>query len=168
MMIANITLRPVTTGDQAFLFRAYAGTRLHELADLGWSDAQKHEFIDFQFRAQHADYTERFPDAEHSIVLRDGEAVGRVWIDRREEEIRLLDIALLPERQSQGIGGELLSRLQAEAGEAGKPLRHSVAKDNPDALRFYRRLGFTVVEDWGMHELMEWIPPGDDGRESAE
>ena len=38
----------------------------------------------------------------------------------------------------------------------GVPLRHSVLVDNVDGLRFYERLGFEVIEDFGMYVLMEW------------
>ena len=48
----------------------------------------------------------------------------------------------------------------AEASAARVALRHSVDKANPDARRFYERLGFAVIDDWGMYELMEWLPPG--------
>ena len=159
-MSATVALRPVTAGDDAFLFRVYASTRADEMAVVPWDDRQKQAFLDMQFRAQSTDYTTRFPDAEHSIVLVDGEPAGRIWIDRRADEIRLLDIALLPERRNAGTGGELLRRLQEEARRSGLPLRHSVEKDNSAGLRFYERLGFTVIEDWGLHDLMEWAPPG--------
>lgn len=156
----TIELRPVGDADADFLLRVYGETRAGELAAVPWTDAEKDGFVRQQFAAQHHDYTSRFPAAQHSVVVADGEAVGRIWIDRRPEEIRLLDIALLAEHRNRGIGGVLLGRLQDEARRAGKPLRHSVEKSNGDGLRFYRRLGFQVVEDWGLHDLMEWLPPG--------
>ena len=129
-----------------------------------WGDAERQAFLDMQYTAQRDDYETRFPDAEHSIVLVDGVAHGRLWVDRRGDEIRLLDIALLPERRNRGTGRELIDRLITEAREAGVPLRHSVYKTNEGALRFYERLGFVVVEDYEMYVLMEWTgvsrPPG--------
>ncbi len=155
----TIELRPVEDADVDFLRRVYGDTRAAELAAVPWTDVEKEQFVGQQFQAQHHDYTTRFPDAEHSVVVADGEPVGRIWIDRRPEEIRLLDIALAAEHRNRGIGGVLLGRLQEEARQAAKPLRHSVEKDNVDGVRFYRRLGFEVVEDWGLHDLMEWLPP---------
>ena len=157
-MDVDITLRPVLPEDRAFLFQVYAGTREEELAQTGWSDDEKQAFIEMQFTAQQTDYTNRFPDAEHTIILVDGEQVGRMWVGRWEDEIRLLDIALLRERRNAGTGTVLLKRLQREAEDAGKSLRHSVYKMNEAALRFYERLGFTVIEDFETYVLMEWLP----------
>lgn len=160
-MNADVTLRPVAPDDREFLLRVYAGTREDELAQTGWTDDEKQAFIEMQFTAQHADYSTRFPDGEHSIVLVGDSPAGRMWVARWEEEMRLLDIALLPERRNAGTGRILLERLQAEAAQRGTPLRHSVYKMNDGALRFYERLGFTVIEDFETYVLMEWTPPRD-------
>jgi ribosomal protein S18 acetylase RimI-like enzyme len=125
-----------------------------------WTDAEKQAFLEFQFEAQQNDYLRRFPHAEHSIVIFEGDSVGRIWIDRQEGEIRLLDVTILPDHQNQGIGTILLKELQQESASGGKPLRHSVYKTNTKALRFYHRLGFEVVEDFEAYVLMEWTKRG--------
>lgn len=157
-MERDIILRLVETGDRDFLFRVYASTREDELSLTDWDDNQKHAFLKMQFNAQRADYASRFPDAEHSIVVLDRTPVGRIWIARWDDEIRLLDIALLTEHRNGGTGTVLLKRLQDEAARADKPLRHSVYRTNEAALRFYRRLGFAVIEDFETYVLMEWRP----------
>lgn len=154
-MSAHITLRPAADGDREFLFAVYEGTR-DDVSQVPWSDEERRAFVEMQFAAQHSDYVTRFPDSEHSIIVVDGEAHGRMWVDRRADEIRLLDIALLPEHRNRGTGRVLLERLIAEARNAGRPLRHSVFKSNVGALRFYRRLGFEVSEDFDAYVLMEW------------
>ncbi len=152
------TVRPVAPDDEPLLRQIYASTRAEELAVVPWSDDEKRAFLDMQFDAQRADYAARFPGAVHSIVLVAGEPVGRIWVDRREDEIRLLDIALLPEHRNAGTGSALLGELQREAQAVGLPLRHSVYKGNTAALRFYERLGFAVIEDFEAYVLMEWRP----------
>ncbi len=152
------TLRPVAPDDEPFLRRVYASTRADEMALVPWSDDEKQAFLDLQFDAQRTDYSARFPDSEHSIVLVDGEPVGRIWVGRWEDELRLLDIALLPEHRNAGTGSTLLRGLKEEAEAARLPLRHSVYKANEGALRFYERLGFTVIEDFEAYVLMEWLP----------
>jgi len=152
---AAITLRPVTPADEDFLFRVYQGTR-DDITESPLGDSEKSGFMAMQFTAQQTDYESRFPHSAHSIILVDGLPHGRIWVDRRSDEIRLLDIALLPERRNQGTGRILLDRLIAEARETGASLRHSVYKTNTDALRLYRRLGFEIVEDFEMYVLMEW------------
>ena len=156
-MRPNVTIRPVQSGDESFLLRVYASSRAEELALTGWTEAEKQTFIEMQFAAQWQDYSNRFPDAEQSIVLHEGIPAGRIWVNRGDEEIRLLDIALLPEFWNSGTGTILLQQLQGEASALAKPLRHTVYKDNVDALRFYKRLGFAIVEDYATYCLMEWI-----------
>ena len=160
-----VSLRAITPDDEEFLLVVYATTRADELAQVPWSDEQKAAFVRMQFDAQRRDYDARHPDAEYDIILLDARPVGRLWVGRDEEEIRLLDIALLPEAQNKGVGGALLRRLIEEAKETGKKLRHMVFVLNPNAQRFYERLGFRVFEDLGAYRHMEWQP--DAGEEDA-
>lgn len=153
-----ITLRPVEADDERFLLCVYAGTREPERCMAQWEDEEWDAFVRMQYEAQRRHYRIHFPDAEHWIVLRDGESVGRIWVHRTRDEIRLLDIAILPEHRGCGIGTRLIRRLQADAREAGVPLRHSVELDNRGARRLYERLGFVAVETHGLHTLMEWDP----------
>jgi ribosomal protein S18 acetylase RimI-like enzyme len=145
----------VTAADREFLLRVYADSR-DDVQALPWPEAERRRFIEMQFEAQQLDYGRRFPDSDHSILLVDGERVGRLWVGRWPDELRLLDIALLVERRNQGIGTIVVRRLQDSAVSARLPLRHSVFKTNTGALRFYGRLGFEVVEDFDMYVLMEW------------
>jgi ribosomal protein S18 acetylase RimI-like enzyme len=84
-----------------------------------------------------------------------GVPVGRLYVDRCEKAIRIMDIALLPEHRRAGIGTKLLRELQDEARTAGKTLTIHVEKFNP-ALRLYQRLGFQQIEDKGIYLFLEW------------
>ncbi len=154
----SLELRPVRTSDDRFLLALYESTRAEEMDDVPWSDVQKQAFLKGQFEAQRTDYSVRFPDAEHSIIVVDDDPIGRIWIDQSVKEIRLLDIAIVPSVQNTGVGTALVEQLQHNATEAELSLRHSVHATNRDALRFYQRLGFVVVEDFQTHVLMEWSP----------
>lgn len=156
-MPGSIKLRPIEEQDRAFLRDLYATTRADEMAVVDWTEAEKAEFIRFQFRAQHTYYMEQFPDAAFDLVLENGEPIGRLYVDRREDEIRLIDIALMPEKRRSGIGGGLMRQVLDEAGGAGLPVQIHVERNNP-ALALYRRLGFEVVEDQQVYYLMKWTP----------
>ena len=153
----QVTFRPIRDDDLETLYRIYASTRQDELAQVDWQDEDKERFLRFQFDAQHKYYTEQFPDAELKMILLGGEEAGRLYLDRRDDEIRLIDIALLPEHRGRGIGGALMRDLLAEAEAADKLVRIHVERFNP-ALRLYERLGFRRVEDQGVYYLMEWAP----------
>lgn len=152
-----VALRPAGRRDEPFLRELYAETRAGEMAATGWGAGEIDAFVRMQFDAQRNDYERRFPDADHSIVVDGDRAVGRIWIDRSPDEIRLLDLAIRDGDRGRGIGTRLLRELQDEARRAGVPLRHSVVKANVDALRLYRRLGFEIVGDLPTHHAMEWV-----------
>jgi ribosomal protein S18 acetylase RimI-like enzyme len=145
----------------------YAGTRAVELAMVPWTAEQKAAFCRQQFVAQHTDYQGNYPAAAYDIIERGGVALGRLYVDRREGDIHILDIALLPEHRGAGIGTQILRTLQEEARATGQALGIHVEKFNP-ALRLYERLGFRPIEDLGIYLRMEWRGSAECGMRSAE
>ena len=154
----SINLRPITPEDEPFLCRLYASTRQEELAVVPWSDAEKESFLTMQFNAQHVYYQEQFKKAEFLLIEQDDKPIGRLYIDRRKDEIRLVDIALLPRYRRKGIGSMLLKDVLAEGRDKNLPVRIHVEHNNP-ALALYIQLGFKHIEDQGVYFLMEWVPP---------
>ncbi|HZE57230.1 MAG TPA: GNAT family N-acetyltransferase [Chthoniobacterales bacterium] len=150
-----ISLRPITPEDDTFLARVYASSRAEELAITGWPEELKADFCRRQFDAQSAYYAANYPGASFQMIERDGWPVGRLYIDRWEREIRIVDITLLPEFRGSGIGTKLLRDLQEEARGAGKSLTIHVERFNR-ALSLYQRFGFEQVEDKGAYLLMRW------------
>ena len=157
-----VTFRPIRPQDEAFLLRLYASTRQEEMALVDWSEEQKEAFLRFQFEAQHQYYQQQFPEARFDLILLDGEPAGRLYLHRRPDEIRLIDIALLPEHRGRGLGGALMRQILADGEEVGLPVRIHVERNNP-ALRLYHRLGFESIEDQEVYYLMEWRPAGAGG-----
>jgi ribosomal protein S18 acetylase RimI-like enzyme len=159
----RISFRPIAPDDMELLLRVYRSTREEELAMVvDWTAEMKDAFVLQQFSAQHAWYQEHYVGAEFQIILVDGEPAGRLYIHRREREIRLVDITLLPDYRQGGIGTSLVRDLLAEGQAAGKPVTIHVEIYNP-AMRLYGRLGFRPIEERGPYRLLEWRPhtPGD-------
>lgn len=150
----SLTLRSVCAGDEPFLFRLYASTRMDELAQAPWDDSQREAFLRIQFAAQQQHYQSHFPEADHQLILVGDRPAGRVYVARRTDEIRILDIALLPEHRNGGIGEFFIKKIVSEGSQAGKPVRIYVESFSP-SLRLFERLGFSRVEDIGTHLLME-------------
>lgn len=155
----EIRFRPIkeTAGDREILYQVYASTRRDEMAQVPWSEAEKQNFLRFQFDAQHKFYQGQFPDAEYSMVLVAGREAGRLYLDRRDDEHRLIDIALLPEYRNKGLGSRLMRGVLSEATAARKRVCIHVEQQNP-AMHLYLRLGFKKIEDQGVYDLMEWTP----------
>ena len=150
----SLTVRPVSSEDDDFLLKVYASTRSEEVAGLPWDADQKDSFMRMQFAAQQQDYKRRFPDGDHQLLLIDGEPAGRVYLARSEKELRILDIALVPENRNKGIGTRIIKDLLDEATRTQKPVRVYVEQLNP-AMRLFERLGFSKTEDIGSHFLLE-------------
>lgn len=149
-----VMLRPVETSDYPVLRAVYASTREEELAVVPWDDAQREQFLRQQFDAQDAYYRENYANTRFDVIEVDGRPVGRLYVARWQDEIRIVDIALLPEVRGVGVGTELLSGLLDEAAATGKRLTIHVEKFNR-ARALYERLGFTEVADRGVYVLME-------------
>ena len=153
----DVTLRPVRPDDEELLCRVYASTRTEELAAVPWSEERKAAFLRMQFETQHRYYQEHYAGAEFSVVLAGGRPAGRLYVARWPEEIRLVDISVLPEHRGRGVGSKLLGDLLREGEEKGLPVRIHVERMNP-ALRLYERLGFRVAADRGVYLFLEWRP----------
>jgi ribosomal protein S18 acetylase RimI-like enzyme len=152
-----IALRPAGAADDAFLRRVYATTRADELAMVPWSDEQKAAFVDQQFRAQDIDYRRRFPHASFLVIEADGEPVGRLYTVVLEDQLLVLDIAVLPEWRGRHVGSQMLEDVIAEADRIGVPTALHVERWNA-ARRLYDRLGFTVTGGDEVYLLMERLP----------
>ena len=153
----SVIVRPLRAGDEPFLRALYASTREAEMALVNWTGEQKAAFLEMQFAQQHRAYLDQFGAAQFLIVELGTQPIGRLYVDRRAGEIRILDIALVPEHRGNGIGSSLLRGVLEEAAQVGQPVRLHVERFNP-ALRLYERLGFSVQEDSGVYLLLEWIP----------
>jgi ribosomal protein S18 acetylase RimI-like enzyme len=157
-MRRRVALRPATEADGAFLFGVYASTRLDELAQTPWSAEEVQAFLAMQFQAQHTYYYTHYTGAQFLVVLVDDIPAGRLYIDWWASELRLMDIALLPEFRNQGIGSHLIADLLRQARARNLPVTLHVEPFNP-AMRLYERLGFSKIGEAGIYWLMKWQPP---------
>ncbi|MFN3943834.1 MAG: GNAT family N-acetyltransferase [Allosphingosinicella sp.] len=156
----DVAYRPVRTPDDVpFLYAVYASTRAEEVAAAGWPEEAQRAFLAQQADAQHRHYVHHYPDAEWLVIQRGGQPVGRLYLEEWKDQIRIIDIALLPEARGSGIGGAILTDMCGLARSRNKRLSIHVEKNNP-AMRLYCRLGFARVEDKGVYDLMEWDPGG--------
>lgn len=154
-MLGEVSARPVRIPDDCeFLVSVYAAVRRPELSMLGWSETQADGFIRMQFDAQSRHYRMAYPEAEHSVITVGGEPAGRLIVDRSDREIRIVDLALLPQVRRAGVGSGLVRGVFEEADAGGLPVRCHVEQSN-DARRFWERLGLVAVGVDGVHIAME-------------
>jgi ribosomal protein S18 acetylase RimI-like enzyme len=151
------TLRSKKSTDEAFLLQLYASTRAQELSLVPWSAEEKDAFVRMQYEAQTYHYEHVYPDLSYQIILYEENSAGRLLIARLYDEIRIVDISLLPEYHNKGISTNLLTGVLKEAGQEGKCVRLYVAAGNP-AKQLYERLGFREIQNDGVHIRMEATP----------
>lgn len=150
----GLSYRPMTDDDLPFMAALYASTRAEEVARTGWPAAAQRAFLAQQFDAQHRHYRSYYPDAEWLVVERAGAPIGRLYIEARTDEVRIIDISLEPASRECGIGGAILGDVAEQARDLGAKVSIHVEKNNP-AARLYRRIGFETVADAGVYDLME-------------
>ncbi len=128
--------------------------RRDEMAQTGWDEGTVEKFLYFQFNLQHTQYHINYPNASFNIIYIGDKRIGRLYVNRTNEEIRIIDISLLPEFRGKGLGTRILNDLITEANTAGLPLRLSVTYDNP-ARHLYERLGFITTDKGEVYLAME-------------
>ena len=152
-----IKLRPAEEKDNSFIESVYGSTREDELNLTNWPEQQKKAFIIMQSMAQLAEYKKNYPGAAFQIILYKKQAAGRFYTWENDNEIRLIDITLLPLFRGKGIGTNLLQELIKKSNTGNKKISLHVEPGNP-ALQLYKRLGFVYIKNNGRHYYMERNP----------
>ena len=97
----------------------------------------------------------------------DGDVVGRILLDLSDESVSatanaeaaviLVDIAIHPARQRQGVASEVLRTVLVAAGNANRPVRHS-AVFGTAALAWLIKAGFVDTGGDALYRQLEWRP----------
>ncbi|MFT5083444.1 MAG: ribosomal protein S18 acetylase RimI-like enzyme [Lentisphaeria bacterium] len=152
----TVTLRLYTDNDLPFMQALYASAREDELAAANFSPVEKKVFLQQQFSAQSLHYTQHYCADAFNIVEFNGEPVGRFFVDYWENEIRVVDITLMPGYRGKGLGSHLFNQLFHEANKRKQCVTIHVEHNNP-AKKLYERLGFSLKSKTNdIYLLMEW------------
>jgi ribosomal protein S18 acetylase RimI-like enzyme len=155
----TLSLRPIQDEDLVVLSEIYGSTREEELKQVThWSDQEKQDFIQQQFMAQHQYYQKNYVGAGFYLIFQNKTPIGRLYIHENYQEnvIRIIDIALLPNWQKQGIGKSILEDILAESNALKRNVSIHVEAFNP-AKHLYERLGFEKISETnGVYHLMQW------------
>jgi ribosomal protein S18 acetylase RimI-like enzyme len=153
-----IEFRSITEDDIEFLYKVYASTRADEMTLTGWNEKEIEDFLRMQFKLQHVQYMENYKNGgTFEIILVKSAPAGRLYVQRKKNDIRIVDIALLPEFRGKETGSRIMNELIAEADRENLPLSLHVEQFNP-ALGLYERLGFEKKDLIGIYFFMERPP----------
>lgn len=153
----GLALRREAPADYAFLERLYISVRWVELVQTNWPEQTKLDFLRQQFALQFRHYFTYYAGTDFGIVESRGEPIGRWYVFRSPDDLRVVDVSLLPEWRGRGIATALFEGLLAEARASERTVSIHVEKFNP-AQTLYRRLGFQEAGESGPYWLMIWKP----------
>lgn len=155
--VARLVRRPQTPSDLPFLALLLSSAREVERDLFPGDPAVWDALMAQQAAAQDHHYRTHYPGATFDILEHEGQPAGRLALCELGDEIRVMDIALLPALRGQGRGTLLLRAVMAQAAARGLAVRLHVEAFNR-AGHLYGRLGFMLVQDKGIHKLLEWRP----------
>ncbi len=88
--------------------------------------------------------------AQFQIIESNHQTIGRLYTSAMNNELRIVDISLLPEFRGNGFGTKILESIFKEAQKQNQDVTIHVERNNP-ALKHYLRLGFSIIEDKGVY-----------------
>jgi ribosomal protein S18 acetylase RimI-like enzyme len=137
----EISLRPATPKDFELTFALKKeGAKRYIDKIWGWDEAEQIQF-----------HTHEFILEDIQIILHKNETIGMLDIDNQEDRFFVKGFYLTKKYQSKGIGQYLLESLKKKGVGEGKFVELEVFKKNPRAFRFYKRLGFNVIDESESH-----------------
>ena len=155
----TVSTRLEAEADEPFLRRLIIAEVAENLMASSWPEAIRDNLLDMQYRARRNSIRANFPQAESLLVLLDGQNAGWLVVDGTEgtqkDELRLVEILLLPDHRGKGVGSQLIRDLLLTAERAHLPLRLSVDVRNAAAIRLYERLGFRRIAGDEIRHFME-------------
>lgn len=157
---ADLAVRPAVDADAAFLRRLGDDVRQPDFTPLLAAGKEElfHTVLKQQHETQLDQYQAGYGNAHFGIVTLCGAAIGKLFLDYGDKEVRIVDFALMSTHRGHGIGGIVLQGVCMEAGLRGVPVR-AMVQETSRAMAFYRRAGFQVIDDASPFSLLEWRHP---------
>lgn len=155
----SLKLQPISNSDMSFLYKVYRSTRIEEMKLTNWSSGEIEKFLEMQFILQHKQYMENYKQASFDLIIYNTLPIGRLYINRYDNEIRIIDIALLSEYRRIGIGNRIMNHIIKESECKNLPISLHVEYNNP-AMSLYKHLGFEPEKNLGVCIFMKRFPKG--------
>jgi ribosomal protein S18 acetylase RimI-like enzyme len=160
----HLSYRSETPADEPFIRRLMIEVLTDQLAASSWPDAVRDPLLDAQFQVRLQGFRQSTGHRPGVIVLMQGEPVGWYVAADFDDEIHLVNLAVLKEHRGHGTGSAVLGKLAAASDRSGKCLRLSVAENNQRAAELYARFGFRRTGGDGVHYFMERPPQSESSR----
>ena len=162
-MVSNLGnrsyLEAVVATDDAFVYDVFCTTWESEVAALPNPNLARH-VLRIQHIAQERRFAARYPHHERFVVRHEGRSVGRLYALETPDTLHLIDLTLMPEHRSHGLGTAIVRDLLGYARERGLTVSLQVPRQNLRATDLFASLGFalTDVDDLDNHFALTPIP----------
>lgn len=147
-----------TTKDQAILTELFCALR-PDLMALPLPPEMFAKFILQQQNIHETGMRAQCMNAQTMLLERDGVVLASLTFGQQAEEIRLLELVVLPHAQRQGIARMLLTHLQQQASGLHCGISLRVFHPNLAARALYEAIGFVVVGGDEISTEMQWRTP---------
>ena len=148
----NVSLRPEQPSDGLFIRNLVLETVAIELEAAAWPEPMRTNLLEMQYAARrHA----RLQSGESFIVESDGASAGWVILRALPDHTHLIEIMIVPAQRGKGIGS---TAIRGILSAAASPVRLTVHRMNPGAIRLYERLGFRRTGEDDVQFFMEYQP----------
>jgi ribosomal protein S18 acetylase RimI-like enzyme len=146
-MDAMITTKPATAADHDFIHRVHrlAYRNMIECQFGYWDQERQSGLVDCDLATD-----------SYEMVFWEGRPCGFYSYSADGGRLHLINLAIHPQYQGQGIGGLILEQMKARAQRKNQPLSLGAYKTNMGARRFYEKHGFEKSGETTVHILYRW------------
>ena len=148
MIMNNISLRSPTMVDLEFLYALHSAS-MKSYVERAWA-------WDEQWQVRY--FREHIDASTRQVTQFDGQDIGFIDVEEREDHFLLANIEISPDFQRRGIGTFLIHGLLRKAAATGLPVILQVVKVNP-APGLNEWLGSKLTDETGTHYLMKFNEP---------
>lgn len=145
--IPQLELRPTTSDDERFARSLFVSVRARELA-------LPPALLEQQYQAWRQSLAQ-YPQLRDEIIVLREQPIGRLVVAAADTHLLVVDLMIDPDSWGQGVGTQVLRRLQTLATEQNLPIELRVQRTNR-AQSLYARLGFEVTDADPTHLVMRW------------
>ncbi len=156
-MITQLSLRPAISEDESFIFHLSLSMRESQQGIENGNPIEKNAFLLDQFAKRQYFIKESFPFAMEWIIKLGKSEIGYVLIERKSDEIRILELVIKESFRNHGIGTLIIRQIMEESINHKIPIKVKISNLNP-ASRLMQRLGFKKSGDAGFFQLFEYHP----------
>lgn len=140
-------LRPATLSDQDTLYSMHVELFQKHIDEIWrWDD-------DWQIE----NFKKEWAEVQTELILIGDELCGYLQVRQEPDHLYILNLALYPRFQSQGIGSKVMQVLKQRAKSEGLPIQLNVFKTNQRVIEFYQRLGFEIEAKTETGLRMLWL-----------